>query len=332
MLPQGADGVVRRQRLQRVRTEIMAGKGPDIFICENYNTVTVDVRELGGDMAEGGLFKYPYGVMDNHLLLPLDKYIENAQYMDFGQLEPKVMAAGRNDEGQQILPLTFDFYAAAYVPSSYGLPQERPKTRREMLDSGCARLDIAAKGIYGDTLLDYFPDMVDWDEETLNFTEDELTERTLDYWDASQKRLSGEYVFAGDRDGGVSAYATNFAAINRNTKYPDYAFAVLDKLLSKEEQNMPRIYKSSFRTGLPVYTGATGDAPALGGGTLPEHLAKQYGELLEMVDDVRFLNMLDNEMVRSVKPVCEKPGSTQEDVEKAAREAYRAMQMMLAES
>ena len=57
MLPQGADGVVRRQRLQRVRTEIMAGKGPDIFICENYNTVTVDVRELGGDMAEGGLFK-----------------------------------------------------------------------------------------------------------------------------------------------------------------------------------------------------------------------------------------------------------------------------------
>ena len=65
MLPQGADGVVRRQRLQRVRTEIMAGKGPDIFICENYNTVTVDVRELGGDMAEGGLFKYPYGVMDN---------------------------------------------------------------------------------------------------------------------------------------------------------------------------------------------------------------------------------------------------------------------------
>lgn len=42
--------------------------------------------------------------------------------------------------------------------------------------------------------------------------------------------------------------------------------------------------------------------------------------------------MLDNEMVRSVKPVCERPGSTQEDVEKAEREAYRAMQMMLAES
>ena len=42
--------------------------------------------------------------------------------------------------------------------------------------------------------------------------------------------------------------------------------------------------------------------------------------------------MLDNEMVRSVKLVCERPGSTQEDVEKAAREAYRAIQMMLAES
>ena len=42
--------------------------------------------------------------------------------------------------------------------------------------------------------------------------------------------------------------------------------------------------------------------------------------------------MLDNEMVRSVKLVCERPDSTQEDVEKAAREAYRAIQMMLAES
>ncbi len=283
MLPQGADGVVRRQRLQRVRTEIMAGKGPDIFICENYNTVTVDVRELGGDVAEGGLFKYPNGVMNNHLLLPLDKYIENAQYMDFGQLEPKVMAAGRNDEGQQILPLTFDFYAAAYVPSSYGLPQERPKTRQEMLGSGCARLDIAAKGMYGDTLLDYFPDMVDWDKETLNFTEDELTERTLDYWDASQKRLSGEYVFAGGRDdgagvlsnylmrfqpyegtilapeynrnGGVSAYVTTFAAINRNTKYPEYASLIFLSTCEKRRFMAYAVFSALESTSVMVSSG-----------------------------------------------------------------------------
>lgn len=361
MLPTDADGQqVREQQLQRIRTEIMAGKGPDIFICDNYNNVTIDVRPLGGSMAAGALFSFPTRAMENHLFLPLDDYIENAQFMEFDQLEPLVMAAGRNEEGQQILPMAFDLWLSCYTPSLYGMPQERPGSRQEMLDSGCPILEMTAKGIWGVTLLDCFPKVIDWEQELPAFSEDELLERTLGYWDSSQKRLSGEYVLSNvdkregalplsswmlewrpgedsvlvpdyNYDDGVTAFVTTFAAINRNASYPDYAFTILDKLLSKDEQNMSRIYMFSI-SGMPVYTGAAGGKAALTGQNMSPELETEYKELLGLVDNVRFLTLLDNEMIRTVTPVCEEEGSTPEDVEKAVHQAYTAMKMMLAES
>ena len=54
--------------------------------------------------------------MKNHLSLPLDNYIENAKYMGWDKFLPVVMDAGRNDEGQQIIPLCC-FFEAVYPHS-----------------------------------------------------------------------------------------------------------------------------------------------------------------------------------------------------------------------
>lgn len=112
VLPPDIGDGQRDQRMQRVRTEVMAGKGPDIFICDGYNTIITDFREVGGEMGNGSLFGFPTQAMKNRLFLPLDSYMENAQFMEFDQMNPMVMAAGRNEEGQQLLPMTFDYWAA----------------------------------------------------------------------------------------------------------------------------------------------------------------------------------------------------------------------------
>ncbi len=134
-----------------------------------------------------------------------------------------------------------------------------------------------------------------------------------------------------NQNDGVTAYVTTFAAINRNANYPDYAFAVLDKLLSKGEMNEPRIY-GRLLSGVPVYTGAAGGEPAFAGSNPHQHLRDQYKELLEMVNQARFLTSVDQEMVRSLAPVCDARDSTREDVEETVDRVYTTMKMMVAES
>lgn len=351
----------RSQALRRMSTEILAGKGPDLFVSDCWNGTMLDLSFLGIENGDGPMFNFPSQAMKNHLFLPLDDYIENAEFMEFDKLNPAIMAAGRNEEGQQILPMTFDFQVTKYIPSAFNLPYETPKSRQEMLDSGCPVLEYAANGGDGfqNTLLDAFSQTIDPDKDVPGFTEDALVERALDVWENGQKLAQGEWDFDYDtqggqiipissvlRDhltgpdglmvpsyndaGGISAYVTMFAAINRNANYPDYSFRILDKLLSVSTMNEQAIY--GWSTGLPVYTGADGNTPVLGGGSLTPEEQEQYQELLGMINSVRFLSALDREVMFNLMPVLSAEGSTAEDVENATRKEYTTFKMMLAES
>ena len=78
----------RDTMIARLRTEIMSGKGPDIFL-------------LGcNDRDMEPLFKVPEKNMVNGAFLPLNDYIENAQFMEFDKLVPGVMSAGQYDDEQ----------------------------------------------------------------------------------------------------------------------------------------------------------------------------------------------------------------------------------------
>ncbi|MBP3704061.1 MAG: extracellular solute-binding protein, partial [Clostridia bacterium] len=97
----------RNTVISRLRTEIMSGKGPDIFLMGSNS----------GDIEP--LFKVPEKNMANGIFLPLNDYIENAQFMEFDKLVPGVMSAGQYDGEQYILPLTYTmpltFYNASEV-------------------------------------------------------------------------------------------------------------------------------------------------------------------------------------------------------------------------
>ena len=88
----------RENVLKRIRTEILAGKGPDVFLC------TSDLPFYH----HSPLFPFPRQVMENNLFLPLDEYIKQAEYMEWDKLLPSVMDAGSNKDGQFLLPLTYN--------------------------------------------------------------------------------------------------------------------------------------------------------------------------------------------------------------------------------
>lgn len=78
----------------------MSGSGPDVFIMR--------CDEKASWHTEQALFQIPEQAIESGLFLPLDDYIENAQFIEWDKLTPIVMEAGRNEEGQLILPLTYN--------------------------------------------------------------------------------------------------------------------------------------------------------------------------------------------------------------------------------
>lgn len=96
---------MRDQQLQRLRTEILAGKGPDIFLTDVYNHVVGDA-EIGkwGVEGKGPLFNFPAQAMKNRLFLPLDDYIAQAQFMEFDQLTPRLWPWARTRRDSSFSP------------------------------------------------------------------------------------------------------------------------------------------------------------------------------------------------------------------------------------
>lgn len=115
------DVETRSGAITRLRTEIVAGQGPDIFLIGTGTSVYSTPYDV--------LFSYPRGVMAQGRFLKLDEYIENAQYMDWDALNPLIMAAGRNENGQYLLPLSYTFPATVYNMAEAG-----PDIPRDSID------------------------------------------------------------------------------------------------------------------------------------------------------------------------------------------------------
>lgn len=189
----GENSSLRDADLTRVRTEIMAGKGPDVFItaCQNIMSSTY------GDP----LFKYPDQVMKRHTFLTLDGYIENARFMEWDKLTPVVMEAGRTDEGQQVLPLTYTLPMTVCRQSDVELEHSKTLTFFDMADGLSPTPMFSAKERTASTgrtiIMDWgqeagiFSKVADYSNDTLAFSEDDLFEvmKKLKELEASDKEM-----------------------------------------------------------------------------------------------------------------------------------------------
>ena len=84
-------------RLSRIRTEILAGGGPDVFL------LSCDLPENLW-MSQERLFPNVEHALYGDFFLPLDPHLEKAQFLEWEKLTPAVMEAGRTEEGQLFCP------------------------------------------------------------------------------------------------------------------------------------------------------------------------------------------------------------------------------------
>lgn len=189
------EGVERETAIDRIRTEIMSGKGPDVFL------IACDGSRLYGNYTDMALFQIPEKAMESGLFLPLDEYIETAEHAEWDRFLPQIMEAGRTDEGQVFIPLSYTTRAALYRKSEFEHTPSKDMTWQQMLEDETLH-DTAAVLSDGGELIDsgrkvyttqFHPDftlgdLADYKNEELLFTEEELhrrVEECLELYDYS---------------------------------------------------------------------------------------------------------------------------------------------------
>ena len=262
--------------ITKTRLELMSGGGPDAFLLSSGDC-TLNEREV--------LFSSPESAMHSRLFYPLDDFIANADFFQKDQLNPQVLAVGRTDEGQMLLPLMYT-YPVAWVAQS-----ETKKVNsldwKEIVSGKSKRLKMAverASGYpIGFTFL--FPELADWERDNLLISRAELTEkveekRSLEplwsesapstvgagllsyrlFENAPQKKELAYLPLTGE-DGSITAAVTLFAAINVNTspQKAKAAFSLFDFMLSDELVSGQGVYwktiESVHEGEMKVYQG-----------------------------------------------------------------------------
>lgn len=359
------DEVERTTKLQRLRTEIMAGGGPDVFLMR---TVTGSY-EFGYDEA---LFNFPEKSMEVGLFLPLDQYMENnTQFTDWSAQTQAVLCAGQTDEGQVVIPMGYTFPVLVYPKDKVKAKCSSELTMREILAnpetvelgavlySDLSRTDISgSRGKRTDGLCYILGKYGDFENEELLFTEDDMYETMITmnslhdtiednklqyiesdaeyqliyelgvaYFD-SEMTLIPTYSM----NGGVTASICSYAAINRNTKLPEEAFSVIDYLMCEEAQCKSILYSDFFARGIPLQNNLGSSERILRANYYPHrYMDMQYFDDLlaikKQITAVNFESKLDFVMKQLMRECHESGTISREDIS----EAYEKMDRMMGE-
>lgn len=265
------EGVERETYLQNIRTEIMAGAGPDIFLLSSWNC-----DDITWNMATGReyprvepVFKSVEDSMNNATFLTLDQYIEKSEYINLEDHIKPIMDAGRNDLGQVVLPI--HYAVPMFLADKSYLDDSDEIILNGVYFEDCdneALLYTLQNFLMENWFVYQFAEYED-DNNNLVLKTEELefafdvarivfdapsgdesiiihnfeADYTSHYFDEMMMyrfhNNRGEYtpVFLENVDGGVTALIESYAAINNNTDYPEEAFKILELIFCDDIQN-----------------------------------------------------------------------------------------------
>lgn len=350
----------RENTLTRLHTEILAGKGPDLFLCGGDCTFWANLNTRA-------LFPFPEKAMQSRLFLPLDDYIANAEYTDWDQLQPAVMEAGCTDEGQQIIPLLYEVRMLAFPNSQYEQEEfQRPMTWQDMQESSNDRIRFTASCA---SLADTFGKLADFKKDQPTFTEEELLKRVQESEALRQETNQGgfptfsrpnpdfpkypyiwndgisaprpfgfgveddfvneefHFVPVYNQDGGVTATIRVYGGINRNSQYPDVAFRFFDYIMQEKLQRSYSI-PLSYSNGCPIQIGIGTESLPAQGQRMNDWNFDQYQAVIEEINAVNYESELNYELYKILWDIIDEEKSAAD----AVHSAYMKMCMLVGES
>lgn len=303
IIPQDSD--TAEIKASNIRTELMSGEGPDVFLLS-----TGAERE-----SMPVLFPNPEKLMYTDTFLPLDDFLETAEYAKPEKFNQKILEAGKTEKGQMILPITYTYQKVVFRKTDLEGLQEIPLSWEELRTCENPVLQEAVF-YYTQRMYPLFGELADYKEGKLLFTEKELQtmlEEVCAYTEWNEYRenrpedlsIQGlfdfypnlaasqdEKILVGipNKNGGITAEIGTYIAVNRNTKIPDEAFSFLDLLFRDEILFGPGI-KVGTKWGGNMFQHWFSYTDHL---ILNQELAKRYPDLSEA--DLTALSELDKQI------------------------------------
>lgn len=354
----------RETELTRLRTEIMAGEGPDAFILDA--TVPGTVTDSGEPLE--ALFPNVEKSMYSHLFFDLEDMAQSSEIIDLESCNKTVMDVGVTGEGRFVLPLTYTFSGLILDPSILNDPAYVFTSLDELLQSD----EEALKGIMAWGTFRLFPDclglLADYTGQNLLVTQDALQQaieqaNTLSAFQdeaysqspalyqggrtiganhlMSLAREETEYAVLSipNPQGGVTAAVTFYAAINANAAHPQEAFDFIELLYSPELVTQQGFEVNGMHYGTMFDYGDNGSLaiPVKDGvllqyaedsGLLPGTLASFQGAL-DRIDSAKVYSDLDLDIYNLYETWhFERP---EESLEELVDRTVSTMEMTLAE-
>ena len=216
----------RVSALKKIRTEIMAGQGPDVFIC--LTNGLIEDLEVEGSR----LFPYVEFSMEDDLFLPLDDLIAEFEYTDPAQLTQVLMDGGKNKAGEQVLlPFRYTIPMLYFEREDLEPVDQSGKTWNDVLTSDDPLLKEQVRWAwpvwwgfeefnrhdYHDSALPYiFPSILDTENRGLAFTEDDLFARVQESLPVMQELMQEDSEIVNDAWYFVRPGATGGRVLNRD--------------------------------------------------------------------------------------------------------------------
>lgn len=230
------------------------------------------------------MFPFPEKSAINGLFMPLDRYIESARFAMWDSFNETVMAVGRTERGQMLVPLSYTFPITCFPRLEASHSCSKELTWDDMLeDKGGILRASAALEAGSDKNMIRALDIPDFSAilgKTADYKAEELPLyfHTRAYpWFCGDGETEGRvrpYIPKGDpltvvprynKDGGVTATVLHYACINARSRRGEDAFFVLDYILSRDaafkdvEDESSVIYGLSARQDFySLFTGSDG--------------------------------------------------------------------------
>ena len=100
------DMTIRENEIQKLQIEIMAGKGPDLYVLS---------APMEMSTVEPDLFDNPYQIIQSGAFAPLDSYMDEDSYSKEGSYKKEFLEVGKHGGKQYLLPLTCSYYVLAGI-------------------------------------------------------------------------------------------------------------------------------------------------------------------------------------------------------------------------
>ena len=127
----------RENEIQKLRTEIMAGKGADVYLLENVQENTVeDVMPM---------LENPYQTMQSGALASLDEFMEKDSYWEDNTYNEAILKEGQYDGRQYIIPMSVMYYV---LPRTEDMEEMTGDTLEEWVEQVANSDDTRLKAIF----------------------------------------------------------------------------------------------------------------------------------------------------------------------------------------